>query len=113
MAERVGSGPLRYLRLSRVHLKPNEEFLFHARRIVPAVEPDALDVYVERYDQPVYVMARIDERHDYVLRQMQFKPLLDFFEDRRDLFRLWMRMGGASAGEPGHESLGTSRVTDA
>ncbi len=94
VARTVGDAPLFYLCLDReVDKEPNEEFLFYARRIVPAIAPAKVAEQMRRdqprnamfsleqaaeQNQPVYVMARIDPTNRAVMEQHGFERLFAF-----------------------------------
>ena len=61
----------RYLTLPGDDPKPNEEFLFYARRIVLPVEPDDLATYAASSER-VYVMTKLAEPFDAAMQQAGF-----------------------------------------
>ncbi len=91
-AQLVGNAPLRYLKLSNEDLRPNEEFLFFARRIVPAIQPEELHEYRDSAPSagPVYVMSDISPAHDATMEAAGFKLDGEFVQDVNRPQKLWV-----------------------
>jgi len=95
----IGTAPLRYLVVGSGDRQPGVEFLLHARRVVPPIEPRELKAYVAATaaefgadslgSSSVYVMAGQNDAMDQVMNEAGFSRLFDFDDSRRSKRRLW------------------------
>lgn len=84
----VGAAPVRYLRIENcVAERPDMQFLFYARRSIPAIEPNEIPDYVSGVSR-VFVLAADSARCDETLCEAGFRAVAEF-QDGRESRRLW------------------------